>query len=243
LNESKEAYSVYQTWQEGNQREEESAEPLNWKTLAGREDVEVAFRVRDRVLEMKVKLWVRSSLDKIVAAITDCGARKLWDERVEDIWIVRKEGKSVLTHFEFRFGTEKITTELFCKVVSQGDSSRVIYEHSGEDGSLVTQSEYIITPASLNHRRHCASTGDVSDLAETYCIDYHIIHTGTATRLLLTDLLGSQMHFRLTWDNLKEFLELGYSSRRASEVLPPRTTVHRSVGGSQDVLKQLVFLL
>lgn len=242
MNESKEAYSVYQAWQEGNQREEE-AEPLKWRVLSGREDVEVAFRVCERVLEMKVKLWVRSSLDKIVAAITDCGARKQWDERVEDLWVVRKEGESALTHFEFRFGTEKVVTEMLCRVISEGACSRVVYKQKVGDGSLLTNSEYLISPASLNRKRHCASTGDVFDLAETFCIDYHITHTETATRLLLTDLVGSQTHFRLAWDNLKEFLELGYSSRRASEVLPPRTTVHRSVGGSQDVLKQLVSLL
>lgn len=234
---------MFEAWQEGAQKEEEYAEPLKWKVLSGRDDLEVMFRVNDRVLEMKVKLWVRSSLDKILTAITDCDARKLWDERVEDMWVIRKESQSTLTHFEFRFGSEKVVVDLHCRIVKEGDNLLVIYQQSGQDGGLMTQSEYRVTSTRLGRRRNCASTGDMCDLGESYCIDYHIDHTEAVTRLLLADLLGSQLYFRLIWENLKEFLELGYSSRRVSEVLPPRTTVHRSVGGTQDVLKQLVSLL
>lgn len=208
----------------------------------GREDLEVEFRVKDQMMEMRVRMWVRAQVDRIVEAVTDCEARKRWDERIENVWVVKDEGQHSVIHYDLLLSGEPLALELRCTVSVKGDTAEMRYylNDGSEDARL--HSIYRVAPARRGKLRHSASTGDASTVSETYLIDYTIHYTESCTRLVLTDLLGSQRYFLQTWDNLKEFLELGYSSRRGSEVLPPRprTLSHRSIAVSQGILRQLI---
>lgn len=224
---------MFEDWREGSMKEDEACSGELWRQLSKSEDIEVHYRVREERIEIKVAMWLWSSVSDIVTAITDVSRRTQWDERVERACVMSSSGGDQYVHYDMCLGGDSFPLDLRCNTTICRDFARVDFKQV-DSARLHEISSYELKSVLRSRSPSCDSAPSKRELQHFL---YTTVFTSTSTRLLLADMLGKQTYFFRTWTHLKEYLELGFSYH--SRVLPPLTQPHRSIAVACDIIRYL----